>query len=63
MEIALDRVSDGDHVIGGAAFVVDSDALSAVPAVSLVLLLLWVGALTYAVTRGGRLRPPRGAAA
>jgi hypothetical protein len=50
-------------VIGGAAFVVDSDALSAVHAASLVLLLLWVGAVTYAVTRGGRLRPPRGVAA
>jgi len=50
-------------VIGGAAFVVDSDALSAVLAASLVLLLLWVGAVTYAVTREGGLRPRRGVAA
>jgi hypothetical protein len=50
-------------VVGGAAFVINSDGLSAVLAVSLVLLLLWVGAVTYAVTRGGRLRPPRGVAA
>ena len=50
-------------VIGGAAFLVNSDALSAVLAASLVLLLLWVGAVTYAVTRGSRLRPPRGVAA
>ena len=50
-------------VIGAAAFFVNSDGPSAVLAVSLVLLLLWVGAMTYAVTRGGRLRPPRGVAA
>jgi hypothetical protein len=50
-------------LIGGAAFVFDSDGLSTVLAVALVLLLLWVGAVTCAVTRGGRLRPPRGVAA
>lgn len=38
-------------VVGGAAFVVPSDALSAVLAVSLLLLLLWVGAVTFTVTR------------
>jgi hypothetical protein len=38
-------------VIGGAAFVVSSDALNAVLTASLLLLLLWVAAVTIAVTR------------
>jgi len=38
-------------IIGGAAFVVTSDALSAVLAASLLLLLLWVGTVAVVVTR------------
>jgi uncharacterized membrane protein len=38
-------------VIGGAAFVVSSDALNAVLTASLLLLLLWVAAVTIAATR------------
>src|SRR4051794_5428723 len=46
-------------VVGGAAFVVTSDALSAVLALSLVLLLLWVGAVAAVLTRGGDTQPVR----
>ena len=38
-------------VIGGAAFVITSDALSALRAASLLLLLLWVGTVAAALTR------------
>ena len=38
-------------VIGGAAFVVNSDALNAALTASLLLLLLWVAAVTIAATR------------
>lgn len=41
-------------VIAGAAFVVDSDVLSAVLTASLLLLLLWVAAVTVAMTRRPR---------
>jgi hypothetical protein len=44
-------------VIGGAAFVITSDALSAVLAASLLLLLLWVGAVGAALTRRSVTRP------
>ena len=47
-------------VIGGAAFIVTSDALSAVLAVSLLLLLVWVAAVAVVVTR--RSAPGRAAA-
>ena len=44
-------------VVGGAAFVVDSGALGVVLAVSLFLLLLWVGAVGVVLTRAGAPRP------
>jgi hypothetical protein len=49
-------------VIGGLAFVVNSGALSAVLTVSLLLLLLWVAAVTVVETRRQAL-PPRPATA
>lgn len=48
-------------VIGGAAFVVTSDALNAVLAASLVLLLLWVAAVAVVVTRHQPAQPPAAA--
>jgi hypothetical protein len=41
-------------VIGGLAFVIDSAALSAVLAVSLFVLLLWVAAVSVATVRAAR---------
>ena len=49
-------------VIGGAAFVVTSDALSAILAVSLLLLLLWVAAVSITTTRAATAARPRTAA-
>jgi len=40
-------------IIGGAAFVVTADVLSAILAVSLLLLLLWVATVAVVVTRRG----------
>jgi hypothetical protein len=48
-------------VLGGAAFVITSDALSAVLALSLLLLLLWVAAVAVTITRS-HAPTPRGAA-
>jgi hypothetical protein len=45
-------------IIGGAAFVITSDALSAVLAVSLLLLLLWVAAVSVATTRAATAPRP-----
>lgn len=45
-------------VIGGAAFAVNSGALNAVLTASLLLLLLWVAAVTLAATRHSPNSPP-----
>jgi hypothetical protein len=44
-------------VVGGAAFIITADALGAVLAVSLLLLLLWVGAVGVVVARGAARAP------
>lgn len=46
-------------IVGGLAFLIDSDALSTVLALSLILLLVWVAAVGFVLVRAGRA-PVRG---
>jgi hypothetical protein len=43
-------------ILGGLAFLIDSGALTAILSLSLLLLLLWVAALSVAVPKGTRQR-------